>query len=152
MRVLPKPLSKSAGGWLPLDEPSLVLSVQSAPGVGSQFLIWSNSQDCVALFPASEFEIVDPIILPWRDETDLRSQLSNLGVRADKVHIITCGPLTRSEYYTARHAGPILRRVIPEYDFLHLNGIWDPMLWSAAKHARAAGKPYAVTIHAMLDP
>lgn len=68
------------------------------------------------------------------------------------VEIITCGRCTRGEYYTARLAAPVLRRVIPEFDFIHLNGVWDPMLWAAARAARASGKPYAVTLHGMLDP
>lgn len=37
-------------------------------------------------------------------------------------------------------------------DFVHLHGIWNTMMWSAAKAARAAGKPYALMLHGMLDP
>jgi len=37
-------------------------------------------------------------------------------------------------------------------DFLHMHGVWEPTLLHCAKQARAAGTPYTVTPHGMLDP
>jgi glycosyltransferase involved in cell wall biosynthesis len=35
---------------------------------------------------------------------------------------------------------------------LHLHGVWDPLLYAAARTARSLGKPYLVAPHGMLDP
>lgn len=37
-------------------------------------------------------------------------------------------------------------------DFLHLHGVWEPILLRCAKTARRLGVPYTVTPHGMLDP
>lgn len=52
----------------------------------------------------------------------------------------------------ARAARRELANLIPEFDFVHVNGIWAPMLWAAAGEARKAGVPYCVTVHGMLHP
>jgi hypothetical protein len=59
MKVLPKKSNKSANGWLSYQNPSVVLSIQYAKNIGAQFLIWSDIQEIVALFPANEFIIVE---------------------------------------------------------------------------------------------
>lgn len=48
----------------------------------------------------------------------------------------------------SRDAGAIIR----DYDFVHLNGVWSPMLAAVAAQAHGAGIPYCVTIHGMLHP
>jgi glycosyltransferase involved in cell wall biosynthesis len=35
---------------------------------------------------------------------------------------------------------------------LHLHGMWEPLLATAARLARAAGAPYVCSVHGMLDP
>lgn len=37
-------------------------------------------------------------------------------------------------------------------DILHLHGVWEPVIPAAARTARAAGVPYVVAPHGMLDP
>lgn len=37
-------------------------------------------------------------------------------------------------------------------DIVHLHGVWDPILWAAAKTARRLGRPYVLAAHGMLDP
>lgn len=45
-----------------------------------------------------------------------------------------------------------LRQSVAEADVLHLHGIWDPLLFAAARQARRLGVPYVVMPHGMLDP
>lgn len=58
----------------------------------------------------------------------------------------------RLDYLTSRTAKRVIRDAIRGYDFVHLNGVWDPILLATATECRRAGKPYAVTTHGMLDP
>lgn len=44
-----------------------------------------------------------------------------------------------------------LRHDIPEFDFVHVHGMWESPGNVAACLARGAGKPYVVTPHGMLD-
>lgn len=37
-------------------------------------------------------------------------------------------------------------------DCLHLHGVWDPVVFRAARLAQRVGKPYVITPHGMLDP
>lgn len=48
-------------------------------------------------------------------------------------------------------AGPELRRLAQAHDIVHLHTPWDPFNPAVAKAATAAGKPYVVSIHGMLD-
>lgn len=59
MKVIPRPDTKSPVGWLEPDKTVPVLAVNITATEGAKYLIWSNAQQSVALFPASEFEIVD---------------------------------------------------------------------------------------------
>jgi glycosyltransferase involved in cell wall biosynthesis len=38
------------------------------------------------------------------------------------------------------------------YDIVHMHGVWDPLLYAAARTARRRHIPYVVTPHGMLDP
>lgn len=51
----------------------------------------------------------------------------------------------------AKTAGPELRRLAEGADIVHLHTPWDPFNPAVAKAASAAGKPYVVSIHGMLD-
>src|SRR5262245_63269441 len=44
------------------------------------------------------------------------------------------------------------RDLVPVADVCHVHGLWEPAVWVAAKSARAAGVPYLVAPHGMLDP
>lgn len=59
MKVIVKAEARSAIEWLPANQTLTVLAVSSFASVGSKYLIWSEAQQCPALFPASDFEIVD---------------------------------------------------------------------------------------------
>lgn len=58
----------------------------------------------------------------------------------------------RVDFMTAGSARPAIRDAIKDYDFVHLNGVWDPLLLATATECRKIGKPYAITTHGMLDP
>lgn len=45
-----------------------------------------------------------------------------------------------------------LAEQVKKYDFVHLHGIWEPLLWHAATAARRSEVPYTHTIHGMLNP
>ncbi len=66
---------------------------------------------------------------------------------------IACLPaLTKSEVWTAASA----RRLLPDHlrgaDLVHLHGVWDPVVLTAAKAAGAQGVPYVISTHGMLEP
>jgi len=76
VKVLAKRGAKSAIGWLEPDATHLVLAVSSVPSKGSRYLLWSEKQQSVALFPAYDFEIVDPNMSPvWVASVDLNGYL-----------------------------------------------------------------------------
>jgi glycosyltransferase involved in cell wall biosynthesis len=45
-----------------------------------------------------------------------------------------------------------VRRLVDAADVVHLHGVWEPVLPAVARAARAAGRPYLVAPHGMLDP
>jgi glycosyltransferase involved in cell wall biosynthesis len=47
---------------------------------------------------------------------------------------------------------PALKSVVANSDALHLHGVWDSILFRAARAARSRGVPYVITPHGMLDP
>lgn len=49
-------------------------------------------------------------------------------------------------------AASALAPLVGGADFLHLHGVWEPVLVRAAGIARRRGTPYCVTPHGMLDP
>ena len=59
MKVIVLASAKSAIGWLRPSETLTVLAISNAPTAGTQYLIWSDQQHTAALFPASDFKIVD---------------------------------------------------------------------------------------------
>jgi glycosyltransferase involved in cell wall biosynthesis len=58
----------------------------------------------------------------------------------------------RAGRFTAGAAAAELKRLIPSMDVIHLHGIWDPILKSAAGIAARANVPYVIAPHGMLDP
>jgi glycosyltransferase involved in cell wall biosynthesis len=59
---------------------------------------------------------------------------------------------TYAEQLLALSAQRLLDRVIAEADFVHLHGVWEPILRMAAAVSRARGVPYCISVHGMLDP
>lgn len=49
-------------------------------------------------------------------------------------------------------ASSALAPLIARADFVHLHGVWEPVLIQAARIARRLNTPYCVTAHGMLDP
>jgi glycosyltransferase involved in cell wall biosynthesis len=70
------------------------------------------------------------------------------------VRIIGALPVSRLRAILGRRVVDRLAPIIRDFDVLHLHGVWDPLLYAAARVARATplAKPYVVTPHGMLDP
>lgn len=45
----------------------------------------------------------------------------------------------------------LLDKLLPAMDFVHLHGVWEPILLKASKMARTIHLPYCITPHGMLD-
>ena len=76
MRVVPKPEAQSPAGWLAPSLSVTVLAIRWTPSVGAQYLLWSEKQKSVALFPTTDFAIADNHISPlWIVKSDLRGNL-----------------------------------------------------------------------------
>jgi glycosyltransferase involved in cell wall biosynthesis len=56
------------------------------------------------------------------------------------------------ERLTARAARALLARLTGDVDFVHLHTVWEPIVRAGALAARAAGVPYCLAPHGMLDP
>ncbi len=44
-----------------------------------------------------------------------------------------------------------LRRAVPACDIVHIHGLWNRVVWAAAREARRAGVPYVVSPRGMLE-
>lgn len=60
-------------------------------------------------------------------------------------------PPGRVEAILCRRARPLMERAFADADQLHLHGVWEPILASAASIARRIGLPYCVCPAGMLD-
>lgn len=58
----------------------------------------------------------------------------------------------RAEKIFASAAKSVLKEIVPQYQIVHIHGVWDPMLVAASKVAAANRIPFVVTPHGMLDP
>lgn len=88
---------------------------------------------------------------PSADERFRKSVQAIPGFEGVTVHLLPLSGGILSEFL--RGQGPAwFRQHVGEYDYLHLHGIWNPILLDAAKAATRAGRPYAVVPHGMLDP
>lgn len=61
-------------------------------------------------------------------------------------------PADRKEWYLNSRAKSTLKSLLHDFDIVHVHGVWDPILATAAQAARHAGVPYVVAPHGMLDP
>lgn len=57
----------------------------------------------------------------------------------------------RIERITCLQAFPQLRLILKEASFVHIHGVWEPILKTAARIAQAHAVPYCVQPHGMLD-
>jgi glycosyltransferase involved in cell wall biosynthesis len=79
---------------------------------------------------------------------DCLEQLAGRGaVRRDELP-----PPGRLERLLARRAARDLDRRVPDFDVVHLHGVWEPLLRAAAAAARRHSRPYLVLLNGMLDP
>jgi glycosyltransferase involved in cell wall biosynthesis len=56
------------------------------------------------------------------------------------------------EQITGRGTKRFLDGYVKDFDFVHMHGVWEPIIAAGASAARDAGKPYAFTPHGMLHP
>lgn len=68
-----------------------------------------------------------------------------------RVHALPAPPSPLADFVGSA-AKAWLAEHINQYDYLHLHGIWNPLLLHAAGAARAAHRPYCIVPHGMLDP
>jgi glycosyltransferase involved in cell wall biosynthesis len=70
------------------------------------------------------------------------------------VRIIRAPAVSRLQAVLGRRVIDNLRAIIRDYDVFHLHGVWDPLLYAAARGAYATplAKPYVIAPHGMLDP
>jgi hypothetical protein len=72
MKVVARDGVKSLEDWLEPGQYLSVLAISSTPSTGSRFLLWSKKQSGPALFPASDFEVLDQSLPPaWVAQVDL---------------------------------------------------------------------------------
>src|SRR5688572_25065219 len=51
----------------------------------------------------------------------------------------------------SRPLAAALRQALPEADLLHIHGLWNRVVWAAAREARCAGVPYVLSPRGMLE-
>ncbi len=68
----------------------------------------------------------------------------------EQVALLPAGHPGSCEQASGRRARAGMDAFAP--DVLHLHGVWEPLLRHAGRWARAAGKPYVMITHSMLDP
>jgi glycosyltransferase involved in cell wall biosynthesis len=84
-------------------------------------------------------------------ESRIEASLRNIP-HFSMLHFDALPVLSRPERFLARSARRILSVAIPQFDLIHLHGVWDPLIKAAGTIARKIGKPYVITLHGMLDP
>jgi glycosyltransferase involved in cell wall biosynthesis len=82
------------------------------------------------------------------EEVAAADKLGGLG----DVRVLRAAPVSRRRALLGRGAVNELLPAVADHDVVHLHGVWDPLLYAAARAARIANRPYLVTPHGMLDP
>ncbi len=84
-------------------------------------------------------------------EKDIAAMISEVpgGTLVDQHYLPAEGMIER---LTGKAAAAMSRSLVPQLDYVHLHGMWEPQLWRVAAACRQAGVPYVVTPHGMLDP
>jgi glycosyltransferase involved in cell wall biosynthesis len=73
-----------------------------------------------------------------------------LGAESRLVPTVNLPPHSALQVFRRPHAEVVA--LVERADILHLHGVWEPLLAATASAARAAGRPYIITPHGMLDP
>ncbi|MEK1886699.1 MAG: glycosyltransferase [Phyllobacterium sp.] len=68
-----------------------------------------------------------------------------------KLHWHLLADPDRIENVLGLNASKVLGSVLPDASFIHLHGVWEPILRHAARIARSLNIPYCVQPHGMLD-
>ncbi len=70
------------------------------------------------------------------------------------VRVLQAPPISRLKAILGGRAVNDLLPLLRDHDVLHLHGVWDPLLYAAARSANATlpAKPYIIAPHGMLDP
>jgi glycosyltransferase involved in cell wall biosynthesis len=71
---------------------------------------------------------------------------------ASDVTVVNPGDCSRREHLFPRKSMRSLRSVLPGVEFVHLHGVWCPLLYRTSLAAKSAGIPYALCPHSMLHP
>jgi len=61
-----------------------------------------------------------------------------------------CPRASPRSIFRAPSIGRSLRRLLPTADVVHVHGLWNATVWTAAAEARKAGRPYVVSPRGML--
>ncbi|MCX7591367.1 MAG: glycosyltransferase, partial [Kiritimatiellae bacterium] len=88
---------------------------------------------------------------PARAEAAVARQLREIP-GSERVEVINLRHPNLIEKCLALIAGKRLRNVISGETFVHLHGVWEPMLWAVADIACHRGVPYAVRLCGILQP
>jgi glycosyltransferase involved in cell wall biosynthesis len=91
-----------------------------------------------------EVQVASPPLATSRQPA-FRASLEGIPLIA-KVRFISLSRAETVRWLVGRGGG------LPEVDFVHLHGVWSPLILAAAAAARRAGIGYAVAPHGMLDP
>lgn len=70
----------------------------------------------------------------------------------NRVEIRALDPVVRIGWFISSSARRQLHDAISDADVVHLHGLWEPLIRTAAIDAHARRKPYLLTPHGMLDP
>lgn len=83
------------------------------------------------------------------DEREVRTTWQRM--IASGVGLLFCDPVGLDQLLGLGKRDAVMQNAIEGADVVHLHGFWTPALIQAARLARAAGKPYFISTHGLLD-
>jgi glycosyltransferase involved in cell wall biosynthesis len=89
---------------------------------------------------------------PHREAPDRMPSWFAWAPGSEKVRMLILPQFHAGGYLGIGPSTEILKSAIEAADAVHLHGVWEPLLWCAARQARASGVPYVVRPAGMLDP
>ncbi len=107
---------------------------------------------CASIAAAQAAEGLDVGICAYRSPINGRDYEDFLAFPSfDRVNLHLIDRGHAAESLLGLSASRVLRKTIPQYDLVHIHGLWATMLYHAARLARALGKPYIIAPHGTLD-